>query len=131
MNKTEYSFNGLIKTVEILFGEDGCPWDKSRTFENLREDLLEECRETVEAVDKNDMAAICEELGDVLLAVLLYAKIAEKDGLFTLSDIMDGLAAKLIRRHSHVFGGIDAKTPEESLANWEREKILEKERFLK
>jgi len=122
----ERSFNNLVKTVETLLGENGCPWDRSRTFENLREDLIEECYETVDAVDKQDNAHLREELGDVLLAVLLYAKIAEKDGLFTLTDIISGINEKLIRRHSHVFGDKKAVTPEESLSNWEAEKKLEK-----
>ena len=121
-----YTFNDLIKTVETLLGENGCPWDRAQTFESLREDLLEECNEAIEAVDKNDPAAICEELGDVVLTILLYAKIAEKESLFTLSDIINGLTQKLIRRHSHVFGDKKALTPEEALLNWEIEKKKEK-----
>ena len=122
----EYTFEDFIDIVGTLLGENGCPWDRSRTFENLREDLLEECYETLDAVDKNDPASLREELGDILLAVALYSKIAEKNGLFTPGEVIDGVAKKIIRRHSHVFGDKKAATPEESLANWEAEKRLEK-----
>ena len=122
----DYSFGDFTNTVAELLGENGCPWDKSRTFENLREDLLEECCEALDAAGKNDAASLCEELGDVMLTVMLYVKIAEKDGLFALNDVINGITEKIIRRHSHVFGDKKAVTPEESLANWDAEKRLEK-----
>ncbi|MCL2676188.1 MAG: MazG family protein, partial [Firmicutes bacterium] len=95
-------------------------------FESLRKDLLEECYETIDAVNKKDDASLREELGDVLLSVMLYAKIAENNGLFTIGDVISGITEKIIRRHSHVFGNVRAKTPEESMENWEAEKTLEK-----
>jgi len=122
----DYTFDDFKTTVDALFGEHGCPWDKSRTLTNLRGDLLEECYEAVDAVDKGDAALLCEELGDVMLAVMLYAKTAERGGLFGVGDVIDGIVKKIIRRHSHVFGGVKAETPEESLKNWENEKRLEK-----
>ena len=119
------NFDDLTATVAALLGENGCPWDKSQTFDSLREDLLEECYEAVDAVNKRDDAALCEELGDVLLSIVLYAKIAEADGRFTIGDVVDGITRKIIRRHSHVFGDVKAVTPEESLRNWEAEKSRE------
>ena len=121
-----YNFDDLLKTVDTLLGDNGCPWDRRQTFKSLREDLLEECYEAVEAVDNNDGAALCEELGDILLSVALYAKIAEKNGLFDIGGVVNGVTEKIIRRHSHVFGEAKAETPEESLKNWEAEKNREK-----
>jgi len=109
-----------------LLGENGCPWDKSQTFESLREDLIEECYEAVDAVNKGDAESLREELGDVMLTVMLYAKISEKNGGFTINEIINGVTEKIIRRHSHVFGDKRAVTPEESLANWDAEKRAEK-----
>jgi len=123
---TRYSFDDLLQTVDALLGENGCPWDRKQTFLSLREDLLEECYEAVEAVDNKDDAALREELGDILLSVALYAKIAEKNGLFDINGVVNGITEKIIRRHSHVFGAVTAETPEESLKNWEAEKNREK-----
>jgi uncharacterized protein YabN with tetrapyrrole methylase and pyrophosphatase domain len=90
--------------------------------------LRDECEEVVEAIEKKDDDNLCEELGDVLLQVLLHAQIASEEGRFTMSDVVDGLSKKMIRRHPHVFGNAPmAQSEEEGLANWEAVKAMEKE----
>ena len=123
-----YTFKDLAEITAKLRAEDGCPWDREQTFESLRKYMREEAEEAVQAVDNQDMENLCEELGDVLLQVLLNAEIAKERGAFDFQDVVQGLSEKLIRRHPHVFG--DAKrpdTPEESLALWKEVKKREKE----
>ncbi|MCL2603817.1 MAG: nucleotide pyrophosphohydrolase [Defluviitaleaceae bacterium] len=113
--------NGILDT---LLGENGCPWDRAQTHESLIPNLLEESNEAIEAIGKEDMAALCEELGDVLLQVVFHAKLAERAGIFNMDDVIRGLRGKLIRRHTHVFGDEKASTPEEALRIWEANKRL-------
>jgi MazG family protein len=117
--------NELNGILETLLGGEGCPWDRAQTHESLRPNLLEECNEVIEAINKKDMAALCEELGDVLLQVVFHAKLAEGSGGFNINDVIAGLCEKLIRRHPHVFGGKKAVDAEDALRIWEENKRLE------
>ena len=108
--------------MDYLLGNNGCPWDKAQTHESLRPNMLEEAAEAAEAIDSRDMEALAEELGDVLLQVLFHAKIAEKNGSFTIEDVLQKLSDKLISRHTHVFGSDTALTAEDALMVWEKNK---------
>lgn len=125
--KERYSFEELREIIGELHGEGGCPWDREQSFESLEECLTNEAAEVVDAVEKHDYENLCEELGDVLLQVIFYSSLAERDGLFTLEDVMTTLGRKLVRRHPHVFGDEVAETPEEALAIWRRVKKEERE----
>ena len=106
--------------------DHGCPWDKEQTFESLKKCLADEAQEVFEAVDNKDMENLCEELGDVLLQVVLYSQIAKEAGAFTIDDVIDGISEKMVRRHPHVFGDIEVNSPEEALALWKEIKLQEK-----
>jgi len=121
------AFDEFLALMDILLGESGCPWDKAQTYESLRADLLEECYETIDAVDKNDIAALKEELGDVLLLVIFYCKIAQKNNAFTISDVITHVGQKLISRHTHIFGADTAQNEDEALIFWEKSKERERE----
>ena len=112
-------FEALEAIVRRLHGPDGCPWDYEQTHESLRPHLLEEAYELLEAIDSGEAEAVAEELGDVLLQVLMHAAVAERLGEFTLDDVVTRIAAKLVARHPHVFGDASAETAEEVRANWE------------
>lgn len=126
-----YSLQELKEIVAELRGEGGCPWDRTLNYENLKPYIGEETAEVQAAVDKGDMQNLCEELGDVLLQLLLYSDMAEKDGYFSFDDVISGIARKLVRRHPHVYGDAKAETPEEALAIWKAVKAEEKAGRLK
>ncbi|ATY83631.1 nucleoside triphosphate pyrophosphohydrolase [Kyrpidia spormannii] len=98
-------FAHVVELVARLRGPGGCPWDRAQTHLSLRPYVIEEAYEVAEALDEQDPRALCEELGDLLLQVLLHSEIGREAGTFDISDCIDGLSAKLIRRHPHVFGG--------------------------
>lgn len=112
------TFSGLRKIVATLRGPDGCPWDRVQTHESLRPFLLEEASEALEALDERDSSKLCEELGDLLLEVLLHVQIAEEAGEFTLADVVHSISDKLVRRHPHVFADATADTPEAVVEQW-------------
>jgi len=120
------TFNGLRKVIATLRGPDGCPWDRVQTHESLRPFLLEEASETLEALDEGDPSRLCEELGDLLLEVLLHVQIAEDEGEFRLEDVVQSISEKLVRRHPHVFGEATAETPEAVVEQWEELKREER-----
>lgn len=122
MNK----FDQLLEIAAILNGPNGCLWDHKQTFTTLQQYLLEETHEVLEAVDSNDDHKIIEELGDLLYTIIFYAKVAQKQGRFTIEEIIDGVKEKLIRRHPHVFGDQKINTEEELEQNWEKIKKEEK-----
>ena len=124
--KEQYTFDELLTIIAALRGENGCPWDKAQTYETLKKCLTDETEEVLQAVDNHDMENLCEELGDVLLQVVLNSQIARERGDFTIDDVIDGLCRKMIRRHPHVFGDQKALTPEEGLALWNQIKQQEK-----
>ncbi|MBR4681686.1 MAG: MazG family protein [Elusimicrobiaceae bacterium] len=120
------TFEDLVETFAVLRGPNGCPWDKKQTHETLIKNLREESEELIVAIEKKDPENMKEELGDVLLQVLLHAQIAKEEGLFTIEDVIQGLYDKLHRRHPHVFGDIKAASAEEALAVWKEMKKKEK-----
>lgn len=127
-NKDTYTVDDLMKIMEILRSENGCPWDREQTHKSIRQDLLEEAYETAEAIDASDDGMMVEELGDVLLQVAFHSRIAEEDGRFTLDDVCTGVCKKLIERHPHVFGDISVKNVDEVLTNWDAIKQSSKNR---
>lgn len=119
-------FDGLAYVIQRLHAPDGCPWDREQTHESLRPHLIEESYEALEAIDANDPDRLVEELGDVLLQVLMHAAVAERLDEFTFADVSEHLTRKLIRRHPHVFGEGTARTADEVYQNWEALKQQEK-----
>ena len=121
-----YNFTDLTKIIAELRSDHGCPWDRKQTFESLKKCLADETEEVFQAIDNKDMENLCEELGDVLLQVVLNSQIAREENLFTIDDVIDGLCRKMIRRHPHVFGDAKAGSPEEGRALWDAVKAQEK-----
>ncbi len=117
----------LLSVVGRLRSDEGCPWDREQTLESLKQYLIEECYELVDAIDSGDAAHHKDELGDVLLQVVLQAQIRSEQGAFTFDDVASQLADKLIRRHPHVFADVVADTPAEVIKNWEAIKATEKQ----
>ena len=118
--------NELIKTVEILRSPEGCEWDRQQTHQTIRQNMLEEAYEAVEAIDENNIEHLKEELGDVLLQVILHSQIADDNKEFNIQDVAKMLNDKLIHRHPHVFGENKTTDTKEILANWEKLKAQEK-----
>lgn len=116
----------VIKTVEILRSPNGCPWDREQTHSTLRPNMIEEAYEAIDAINNNDMKHLKEELGDVLLQVLLHAQIAKDNNVFDLDDVAQTLNTKLIHRHPHVFSDTKVNSTDEILSNWEKLKKEEK-----
>lgn len=116
----------LIYVVAKLRAPNGCPWDREQTHNSLRPNMLEEAYEAVDAIDENNMPHLCEELGDVLLQVLLHAQIASEHGDFDIEDVAKELKDKLIHRHPHVFGYASVKNADEVVKNWDKLKAEEK-----
>jgi len=116
----------LIEIVKILRSPNGCQWDREQNHKSLRANMLEEAYEAVDAIDDGDTKHLREELGDVLLQVVLHAQIASDEGNFNLEDIAKEINEKLIRRHPHVFGEVQVNSTDEILANWEKIKKGEK-----
>lgn len=116
----------LIAVIAKLRAPDGCPWDRAQTHASLRPNMIEEAYEAVDAIDDNDMKHLREELGDVLLQVLLHSQIASEDGDFTIEDVAKELKDKLIHRHPHVFGNAHLSTPDEVKDAWDKLKAEEK-----
>lgn len=124
-----YTYEELLQIVAELRSEHGCPWDRKQTHESMIKCLREESEEVVQAIENQDDENLCEELGDVMLQVLMHSQIAAEENRFTIEDVVDMLAKKLVRRHPHVFGGQKALTAEEGLASWNA--IKEQEKALK
>jgi MazG family protein len=116
----------LVAVMRRLLADDGCPWDREQSFETLRKYVLEEACEVIDAIESGDRAAIREELGDLLLQVVFQAELGRAEGAFGIDDVVSGIVEKLVSRHPHVFGDLDAKTADEVLRNWERIKLQEK-----
>ena len=113
------TFDTLARIVAQLRSPEGCPWDREQTHQSIRGYLLEECYEALQALDQGEPQKLRDELGDILLQVLLHSQIAAEAGEFTIDDVVAGLVRKLIRRHPHVFGDDHASTADEVEANWE------------
>lgn len=123
-----YGFEDLITVVEVLRSEEGCPWDREQDHKSIRRDFIEETYEVIEAIDTDDPKLLREELGDVLLQVTFHAQIEAEKGVFDIEDVANDICVKLIHRHPHVFGDVQADTSEKVLSNWEIIKSEEKER---
>ncbi|MDO4565997.1 MAG: nucleoside triphosphate pyrophosphohydrolase [Oscillospiraceae bacterium] len=125
--KASYTVNDLAALVRLLRDpERGCPWDKIQTHESIRQNFIEETYEAADAIDKGDKALLCEELGDVMLQVMLHAEIERQSGGFDLDDVATGICRKLVLRHPHIFGEVKAEDSESVLRNWEDLKREEK-----
>jgi tetrapyrrole methylase family protein/MazG family protein len=118
---------GIGYVVARLLGPNGCPWDREQTHQSLRPELLEETHEVLEALDADDMAALSEELGDLLLNVLMHSEMARQAGDFSIGEVYEQIAAKLIRRHPHVFGEVSVGGSAEVLRNWDAIKQAERD----
>ncbi len=125
-NKTKKLFEELVDIIHVLRAPGGCPWDRKQTNLSLLPKMQEEVAEVAEALVEDDFDHLPEELGDVLLNVLMQVEIADEAKKFTLDDVMKTLVDKLIRRHPHVFGDEELTTPEEVLARWQEIKKQEK-----
>lgn len=114
-----YGIAELLEIMQALRSENGCPWDKEQTHASIRQDLLEECYEAVEAIDMDSVPMMREELGDVLLQVVFHCQIEKEQGHFSFDDICDELCRKLVVRHPHVFGELTVADSDEVLKNWD------------
>ncbi|MDO5414121.1 MAG: MazG family protein [Bacillota bacterium] len=123
----KYSYEDFLEIIAKLRAPDGCPWDQKQTHESLRECLLEESQEVIDAINNKDDDNLCEELGDVLLQVVMHAQIAAEEGRFTMNDVIQCVSEKMIRRHPHVFGDVKVSSVEEGLDLWNAIKQQEKE----
>lgn len=123
---TVYNITNLCRIVKILRGLDGCPWDRKQTHESIRQNLIEEAYEVVDAIDNNDIDNLIEELGDLLLQVVFHAELGSEDGYFNFKDIVTNVCKKMYSRHPHVFGDVKAANAEEALKSWESSKKKEK-----
>ncbi len=121
-----HEFEKLLEILSVLLGPTGCPWDREQTFMSLREAFLEESCELIEAIDLNNPQKIIEEVGDLFQNVLFLCKIAEKEQLFSLSQVLNELSNKLVRRHPHVFGSARIETIDQLLKQWDQIKKSEK-----
>ncbi|MFZ5595733.1 MAG: nucleoside triphosphate pyrophosphohydrolase [Bacillota bacterium] len=121
-----YPLDPLVEVMDRLRGPGGCPWDREQDFLSLRQYMLEEAYEAVDAIGRRDMYNICEELGDLLLQIVFHSRIASEGGFFDVNDVIKTVTEKMIRRHPHVFGEIKVKNSDEVLENWAAIKKEEK-----
>ncbi|MBL8230960.1 MAG: nucleoside triphosphate pyrophosphohydrolase [Bryobacterales bacterium] len=119
-------FQQLVEIMAKLRAPDGCPWDREQTFDTIKPYLLEETYEVMEAIDNRDWPALAEELGDLMLQPVFFAQMAAEAQHFRIADALDAINRKLIRRHPHVFGDGDAKTPDQVKVRWDQIKEQEK-----
>ena len=125
--QNDSAFSELVAIMARLRGPDGCPWDRKQTHTTLRPYLLEEAYEALEAIDAEDNAELCKELGDVLLQVVFHAQIAAEEGRFDIEAVGQAIVEKLIRRHPHVFDDASAEGADEVLRRWEQIKKQERQ----
>lgn len=117
--KDRYDCRDLEHIVTVLRGPGGCPWDAEQTHESIRKNFIEETYEAIEAIDKSDPAMLREELGDVLLQIMLHTEMEREKGVFDFNDVCDEICKKLIVRHPHVFGDVTVSSSDEVLTNWD------------
>ncbi|RED13335.1 nucleoside triphosphate pyrophosphohydrolase [Pontivivens insulae] len=120
------TFERLIEIMARLRAPDGCPWDLEQTFATIAPYTVEEAYEVADAIEREDMAELRGELGDLLLQVVYHSQLAAEDGAFTLDDVIRGISDKMVRRHPHVFGDAQDRSAEEQVADWERIKAAER-----
>ena len=121
------AFDQFVATISALRAPDGCPWDREQTHQSIAHNMIEEAYEAVDAIESGDVAHLREELGDVLLQVVLQSQIAQDAGEFSIEDVAADVNAKMVRRHPHVFGSADAADAAEVLSLWEQVKLAEKQ----
>lgn len=130
MMEKQYDFNDFRQIISQLRSENGCPWDREQTHVSLKQCMIEEAYEVVDGIDQYEETGsdenLCEELGDVLLQVVMHCQIAEEEGRFTINDVIDGISKKMVHRHPHVFGDTKVDNADEVLQNWEAIKQEEK-----
>ncbi len=124
--KDKYSFDDFKEIIEILRSPGGCPWDREQTHHTIRNEFIEETYEAVDAIDRDNSVDLCEELGDVLLQIMLHSQIASEENTFDINDVIDGVAKKMVLRHPHVFGDVSVENTEQVLENWDKIKQGEK-----
>ena len=124
--KENYDIYDLIKIMEHLRSEDGCPWDREQNHQSIRSNVIEEAYEVADAIDSGSQEMLVEELGDLLLQVVFHARMDEEAGGFNFDDVCDGICKKLVYRHPHVFGDVNADTSDQVLKNWDALKKTEK-----
>src|SRR5436305_7268135 len=120
------SFDELVQLMTRLRGPDGCPWDRKQTLPSLKPFVIEESYEVVDAIDRDDRLDLCEELGDFLLQAVFIAEVTREEGSFDIYDAVTAIYEKLVRRHPHVFGDVEARDAEQVLVNWEKLKNEER-----
>src|SRR5215469_754505 len=123
-------FERAVAIMARLRAPGGCPWDREQTFDTIKRYTLEETYEVLEAIDNRDWNELTGELGDLLLQILFYSEMAQEQGTFSIDDVLDRLSTKLIDRHPHVFGDVEAATAAEVVQNWETIKAEEKKKRL-
>lgn len=125
--KENYSVEDLVGIMQLLRGDNGCPWDKEQTHTSIRNNLLEEAYETADAIDRLDDTDMAEELGDLLLQIVFHCQMAKERGAYDLNKVADGICKKLVYRHPHIFSNVVANTSDEVLTNWDKLKNKEKQ----
>ncbi|PYX00120.1 MAG: nucleoside triphosphate pyrophosphohydrolase [Acidobacteria bacterium] len=128
MSSTGERFQRAVSIMARLRGPGGCPWDREQTFDSIKPYTLEETYEVLEAIDNRDWQELTSELGDLLLQVLFYAEMAQEEAKFSIDDVLERLCNKLVDRHPHVFGDVQAETSSDVLRNWEALKAEEKKK---
>lgn len=124
--KRRYDWEDFLRIMRLLRSPGGCPWDAEQTHQSIRRNFLEETYEALDALDRDAPVDMCEELGDVLMQVVFHATIEEERGRFTMADVVDGVAQKMVYRHPHVFGTVHVDNSDQVLVNWEKLKRTEK-----
>ncbi|MGN0478803.1 MAG: nucleoside triphosphate pyrophosphohydrolase [Hominenteromicrobium sp.] len=120
VGKERYTIEDLLEIITILRSPEGCPWDREQDHKSIRRDFLEECYEAIEAIDTDNTELLREELGDVLLQVVFHSEIEREAGRFDFSDVVSGVAEKMVVRHPHVFADTEADTTAQVLSNWDK-----------
>ena len=129
LEKEKYDFEDLRTVMTVLRSENGCPWDREQDHHSIRSNLIEETYEVVEAIDTENPALLREELGDLLFQIMFHAELEAEKGCFNVDDVTDEICKKMISRHPHVFGTVEADTTAQVLKNWDAIKTEEKQRL--
>ena len=124
--KDRYDINDLISIVTKLRAPDGCPWDRAQTHDSIKKNFIEETYEVIEAINKNSIGGMREELGDVLLQIALHCEMESELNNFNFDDVCNDICQKLVIRHPHVFGDVVANNEEEALVSWDNAKAKSK-----
>lgn len=124
--KSNYKFDDLVEIMKLLRSPNGCPWDREQNHKSIRQNFIEETYEVIEAIDNDNKELLKEELGDVMLQVVFHAEMESEKNEFNIDDVCDGICKKLIIRHPHVFGDVQADTSEKVLSNWDKIKMQTK-----